>query len=105
MINPYNELQKIMRSEGAALNPPTMVIGKVLSINPLHIVADGTPLFKNNLYINKTLLDYSCDVLLNSNNQDIDGNLTLKTILHEGSLVAMQATDDRQKYIVLCEVI
>lgn len=74
-------------------------IGRVISVEPLQIMAKDLPLFRNNIYINADLLENTKEIL------DIEkDSITFKNSLRAGDMVALVAAAN-DKYIVLCKLI
>ncbi|APM40540.1 DUF2577 domain-containing protein [Clostridium kluyveri] len=117
--NPYNDILLKMRSQGAAYNPPSIDIGKVISSDPLTIQINDTPLTKKNLLVSDFLLaNYKRRIKIPSTSatgSTTDGSITSIGIpdaelnfiegLKKDDMVACLATPDGQKYIVLCKVV
>ena len=59
--NPYNDLLGLMRSEGKYHNPLVPIVGKITKVNDslsdIEIVTHTMPLYKDDLLIDKWLLD------------------------------------------------
>lgn len=111
--------------------PEGMAIGKVVSVFPkLEIKVGDLPLYKNNLFINKQLLQHERAMYMPrqkaSGNMtyttvgdhgahthhltdieiyDGDGRIIFKTLFHEGDLVLLQPLNEEQKYVVICILI
>lgn len=117
--NPYNDIILKMRIQGAAYNPPSIDIGKVISSDPLTIQINDTPLTKKSLLVSDFLLaNYKRKMNIPSTSatgSTTDGSITSIGIpnaelnftdgLKAGDMVACLATSDGQKYIVLCKVV
>lgn len=76
------EIINIMREQGSYNNPQSLEFGVVISTSPLQIDKGGLPLFRNNLKINKQLLDYkeSVEATTSTNNEH---NHTITNINHK----------------------
>ncbi|MBV7275454.1 DUF2577 domain-containing protein [Clostridiaceae bacterium UIB06] len=119
MEDSYSKLINIIKQHGAAYNPPSIDIGVVISNSPLTIKIGDLQLTKNNLLIADFLLpNYKRKMSIpqvsasgsTSNGQITsvaipDGELSLTDGLKENDIVACLATEDRQRYIVLCRVV
>ena len=82
--NPYTRLIEVMQDEGARNNPPSIVLGEVVSGFPNPIIRFGSlQLDKDFFYIN--------EVLVNN--------------LGYGDKVVAIPTADRQIYVVLAKVV
>ena len=117
--NPYNEMIKKMRRQGAAYNPPSIDIGKVISPDPLTIQINDMPLSKKDLLVSDFLLaNYKRKISIPSTSatgSTTDGSIASIGIpdaelnfikgLEKDDMVACLATSDGQKYIVLCKVV
>ncbi|WP_368490850.1 DUF2577 domain-containing protein [Clostridium sp. BJN0013] len=117
--NPYNDILLKMRRQGAAYNPPSIDIGKVVTPNPLTIQINDTPLTKKKLLVSDFLLSsYKRKIKIpptSATGSTTDGSITSIGIpdaelnftdgLKAGDMVACLATSDGQKYIVLCKVV
>lgn len=98
----------IMRTQGAKDNPPSLMLGKVSCINPILVQIGDLQLDKDDLYINKTLLEYNRDINLSitvASDTVVVNSLPCKTLLKTDSIVVLYPIENNQKYIVLCEVI
>ena len=64
--NPYNDLLGLMRSEGKYHNPLTPIVGKITKIDDalsdIEVVTHTMPLYKDDLLIDKWLLDRHIEV-------------------------------------------
>lgn len=78
--DPYSELIKKMRNQGTHYNPPSIELGKVISVTPLTISVSDLQLTKDNLLV----ADYLTDL--------INGDLV--TLVQSGSI-----------YIILARVV
>lgn len=78
-MNPYIEISKHMRQQGAVYNPPSIEIGQMLSQNIVKI--GDLQINRNNLYV-----PFGLD-------------------LHNGDTVAIMPTSDKQIYIILNKVV
>lgn len=121
--NPFEEIIETMRNEGKAYNPPSILIGKVISTPPnLHVQVAGVMLDKDNLLIADYLLpDYTRKANLavtnagvtntvSSHSHSINLSFENKDIIFtdtfsEGDLLAIMPTQDRQTFIILCKVV
>jgi Protein of unknown function (DUF2577) len=80
-MDAFSKMLKLIREEGSVFNPPTILIGDVVSTSPLVIRIDELEIDKDNILINKDL------------------------VLANGDEVAILPTDDRQTFIVICKVV
>ena len=108
MKNPYTRLLELMQKNGAALNPPSILLGEVISVSPLVISVGDTEVDNDNIYIADYLLeDYSR--LINLLNIPTIGTVetTMKytNTFAAGDLLAVLPTIDEQTYIILCRVV
>lgn len=100
MKDSYSELLGIMKENGAAYNPPSLEIGIVLNENTLKV--GDLQLTKDDFYIADYLKKYYVKQF------EVDGvtkSYTSKDYLKSGDIVAVLATEDKQKYIVLAKVV
>ena len=101
MNNPFSELINVLREEGSFYNEPSFYFAKVTSELPnLKVMLNDMELNKNNLLIDKSLLDrhnysVSCS----------DGSIThnLKDKLSVGDKVVMLR--DNNKFIIISKVV
>ena len=101
MNNPFSELINVLREEGSFYNEPSFYFAKVTSELPnLKVMLNDMELNKNNLLIDKSLLDrhnysVSCS----------DGSIThnLKDKLSVGDKVVMLT--DNNKFIIISKVV
>lgn len=65
----------MMRMQGAKNNPPSICLGKVISVDPIEIKTGDMPLYRSNLLISDILLgDYSRTAVF-----DLDGTASSAT--------------------------
>ena len=101
MNNPFSELINVLREEGSFYNEPSFYFAKVTSELPnLKVMLNDMELNKNNLLIDKSLLDrhnYSVSCR--------NGNMThnLKDKLSVGDKVVMLR--DNNKFIIISKVV
>lgn len=124
-INPMDAVLNTMRNLADSRLPVGMEIGKVISVFPkFEIKVGDLPLYRDNLFINKQLLQHERDFILpqttvvgqtNSayvenhgshshsliNIQIPEGKITYKTLFQEGDIVLLQSINEEQKYIVM----
>ena len=101
MNNPFSELINVLREEGSFYNEPSFYFAKITSELPnLKVMLNDMELNKNNLLIDKSLLDrhnysVSCS----------DGSIThnLKDKLSVGDKVVMLR--DNNKFIIISKVV
>ncbi len=117
--NPYNDILLKMRKQGAAYNPPSIDIGKIISPDPLTIQIGDMQLAKKDLFVSDFLLGgYKRKISIPSTSatgSTTDGSITSIGIpdaelnfidgLKKDDMVACLATSNGQKYIVLCKVV
>lgn len=117
--NPYNDLLGAMRRQGAKNNPPGIRLGMVVSTAPLTVSLGDLQIDAANIRINAALIDgFDLEFSLPSTaasgtagDEAIssiavpDGTATLKKTLKAGDRVAVQPTENRQTYIILCKVV
>lgn len=78
--NPYSSLIELFREQGAKYNAPDLMIGEILTVEPLTIKVGGIQLDKDNLYIADYLLkDYEREYISESKINIEDGSITGKT--------------------------
>ena len=100
MNNPFSELINVLREEGSFYNEPSFYFAKVTSELPnLKVMLNDMELNKNNLLIDKSLLDRHNYSVICSN-----GNIThnLKDKLSVGDKVVMLR--DNNKFIIISKV-
>ena len=101
MNNPFSELINVLREEGSFYNEPSFYFAKVTSELPnLKVMLNDMELNKNNLLIDKSLLDRHNYSVSCSN-----GGLThnLKDKLSVGDKVVMLR--DNNKFIIISKVV
>lgn len=101
MNNPFSELINVLREEGSFYNEPSFYFAKVTSELPnLKVMLNDMELNKNNLLIDKSLLDRHNYSVSCSN-----GNIThnLKDKLSVGDKVVMLR--DNNKFIIISKVV
>lgn len=82
MNDPYNQILSLMREEGSFHNEPPFFIGEVISPLPnLKIKVNDIDLDKNNLKIDKWLLDRATETFKNSD----EGNHSHENVSGSGS--------------------
>ena len=118
-MDAYNKILNLMENHGGKYNPPSIDIGVVISNKPMTIKIGDLQLTKDNLLIADFLLaNYKRKINIsstsasgNTSNGEIisvaipDGEINLTDGLKENDIVACLATEDRQRYIVLCRVV
>ena len=115
-----NRILAVIQQEGAKNNPSELLLGEVISQNPLSIRVGELPLTREDLLVNKFLLEYDRQFTINtcSANGTLSGvaggiatcgfdnkKIIFHNVLKEGSTVVLYPVMDNQKYLVLCEVI
>lgn len=80
--NPYSGIISIMREQGAKNNPPSIMLGKVVNINPLLVQVGDIQLDKDNLYVADYLMpNYKRNLKTSFDlNLAIDGTTSSKTL-------------------------
>lgn len=73
------------REDGKYNNPPSMQIGVVKSVEPLQIAYGDLPLERNNLLINRQLLDYTEDIEATTEESN-EHTHSIKSITHKSIL-------------------
>ena len=117
MNDPYNQILGLMREEGAFHNEPPFLVGEVISPLPnLKIRVNNIELDKDNLKIDKWLLDRAIETFIDfDNGSHSHGNATgdgshkhemrepLKNTLDIGDNVVMLKNGDN--FIVISKVV
>jgi len=91
------------------INIKDFEIGKVISLNPLEIICDGLPLYKENLYINPDLLENTREfktltgTIGDSRTTITNGSITFKTQLLENDYVILKEMNETT-YYMLCKI-
>ena len=101
MNNPFSELINVLREEGSFYNEPSFYFAKVTSELPnLKVMLNDMELNKNNLLIDKSLLDRH-NYSVSCSNGSITHNL--KDKLSVGDKVVMLRDDN--KFIIISKVV
>src|SRR5699024_1808673 len=101
MNNPFSELINVLREEGSFYNEPSFYFEKVTSELPnLKVMLNDMELNKNNLLIDKSLLDRH-NYSVSCSNGSITHNL--KDKLSVGDKVVMLR--DNNKFIIISKVV
>lgn len=101
MNNPFSELINVLREEGSFYNEPSFYFAKVTSELPnLKVMLNDMELNKNNLLIDKSLLDRH-NYSVSCSNGSISHNL--KDKLSVGDKVVMLR--DNNKFIIISKVV
>lgn len=101
MNNPFSELINVLREEGSFYNEPSFYFAKVTSELPnLKVMLNDMELNKNNLLIDKSLLDRH-NYSVSCSNGSITHNL--KDKLSVGDKVVMLR--DNNKFIIISKVV
>ena len=104
----FSTLLKAIRAEGSYNYSPSLILGKITKGLPnIEILADKMPLYKEDLLINKSLLDrnsiktttYTTD----GHNHSIDSNIANK--LAVGDMVLLAKFPNQEKLIIICKVV
>lgn len=117
--DPFAELVKAMRSEGAKFNPPSLRVGVVTSVNPLLVKLEELQLTKEDILIDASLIEHNEEFSLDStpargsvstggnlSNLSIEkGSLKIKTRLKKDDLLVLIPTQDKQIWIILSKVV
>lgn len=98
-MDPYAELVKVMRIEGAAQNPMGLMLGKVVSIEPLRVSVGGVELGRDSLLVDENIIT---ERAIETTDPLITGKVT-KTLDIGDSLVVTQFDDT--KFLVISKVI
>ena len=118
--NPYNDFLGLMRSEGKYHNPLTPLVGKITKINDtlsdIEVITHTMPLYKDDLLIDKWLLDRHIEVFEDftegsHSHGDTTGNGLHKHIIKEplnnklkvGDLVLLVPYEE--KFIIISKVV
>lgn len=118
--NPYNDFLGLMRDEGKHYNPLTPLIGKITKIDDLlsdiEVVTHTMPLYKDDLLIDKWLLDRHIEVFEDftegsHTHGDATGNGLHKHIIKEplndklkvGDLVLLVPYEE--KFVIISKVV
>ena len=118
--NPYNDFLGLMRDEGKHYNPLTPLVGKITKIDDLlsdiEVVTHTMPLYKDDLLIDKWLLDRHIEVFEDftegsHSHGDATGNGLHKHIIKEplndklkvGDLVLLVPYEE--KFIIISKVV
>lgn len=103
-------LQKIEMTSNNCIDIKETEIGKIISIEPLQIDLKGLPLFKENLYINSSLLEHTREFNTLSGTAG-DGTITIsngsiyfKSSLNIGDLVSLRSMGNK-KYLVMSRIV
>ncbi|WP_027624387.1 DUF2577 domain-containing protein [Clostridium lundense] len=119
MQDPFVELVNIMKEKGAAYNPPSIEIGKVISSNPLIVEVGNLQLTKNNFIVADYLVnEYKRKITIPRSRAEgtagehsvsevgiKEGEIIYKDGLKKDDKIAMLSTQDRQIYIILARVV
>lgn len=128
--NPYSKIVKLIRNEGKFFNPPSILLGVVLSTQPsLSIKVNDLQINKENLLIADNLLgtytrqfDIPSTTNINDaisstsvgehgshthsiNSIGIDGTINFIDTLKVGDNLAVLPTEDMQIFIILARVV
>ena len=118
--NPYNDFLGLMRDEGKHYNPLTPLVGKITKIDDLlsdiEVVTHTMPLYKDDLLIDKWLLDRHTEVFEdftegNHTHGDATGEGLHKHIMKEplnnklevGDLVVLVPYEER--FVIVSKVV
>ena len=106
--NPFNQLIGLMREEGKAYNPPSILLAEVISPSPLVIKVGDLQIDKDNLKVaDYLLLDYKRQY--QSSSDDITYGTTnyikFKNTVSKGDILAVMPTADRQTFVILARVV
>ena len=93
------------REDGKYHNPPSMQIGVVKSIEPLQIVYGDLPLGRDNLLIDKRLIDYTEEVEATTDtsheHSHVIKEIKHKSILKINDRVVLYEISEGSKYYVM----
>lgn len=118
--NPYNDFLGLMRDEGKHYNPLTPLVGKITKVNDslsdIEVITHTMPLYKDDLLIDKWLLDRHIEVFEdftegNHAHGDATGEGLHKHIIKEplndklkvGDLVLLAPYEE--KFIIISKVV
>ena len=118
--NPYNDFLGLMRDEGKHYNPLTPLVGKITkvddSLSDIEVITHTMPLYKDDLLIDKWLLDRHIEVFEDftegsHSHGDATGNGLHKHIIKEplnnklkvGDLALLVPYEE--KFIIICKVV
>ena len=118
--NPYNDFLGLMRDEGKHYNPLTPLVGKITkvddSLSDIEVITHTMPLYKDDLLIDKWLLDRHIEVFEdftegNHTHGDVTGEGLHKHIIKEplndklkvGDLVLLVPYEE--KFIIISKVV
>lgn len=91
--NPYTEIIDVMRQQGKAFNPPSILIGEVSAPPPdLKIKIGNIQIDKDNILVADRSIFYYFNYV---------GDYAIKP----GDRLAIMPTQDMQTFIVLCRVV
>lgn len=100
MIDKWSQgIIEIMRNEGAKLNPSSIQLGVIKSVSPLQVDLGGLPLGRENLYINKQLLDWTETVQATTSSNDTISTIEHKSCLNVGDIVLLYSINN--KYVMM----
>ena len=118
--NPYNDLLGLMRSEGKYHNPLVPIVGKITKVDDvlsdIEVVTHTMPLYKDDLMIDKWLLDRHVEVFEdytegNHTHGDTTGEGLHKHIIKEPLNNKLQVDDlvllvpYEEKFIIISKVV
>jgi hypothetical protein len=118
--NPYNDLLGLMRSEGKYHNPLVPIVGKITKVDDvlsdIEVVTHTMPLYKDDLLIDKWLLDRHIEVFEdytegNHTHGDATGEGLHKHIMKEPLNNKLQVDDlvllvpYEEKFIIVSKVV
>ena len=101
-MDPYVEIIKTMRKEGSANNPMGLMIGKVVSVEPLRVSLGDVELERENLLIDENIVSERVVTVEDPVSGTITGKV-IKTLSVGDSLVITQV--DSIRFLAISKVI
>ncbi|WP_252214399.1 DUF2577 family protein [Clostridium sp. VAP41] len=103
-------LRRIENTSDNYIEIPQVNIGRVISINPLQIMNNKLPLFRENLYINEELLEHTREfknltgTVGDKTETIFNGSILFESNLKEKDLVALREIT-KNKYLVMFKIV
>ncbi|KIL06909.1 hypothetical protein SR42_15165 [Clostridium botulinum] len=103
-------LRRIENTSDNYIEIPQVNIGRIISINPLQIMNNKLPLFRENLYINEELLEHTREFksltgTIGDKTETIsNGSILFESSLKENDLVALREIT-KNKYLVMFKIV
>ena len=105
--NPYNDFLGLMRDEGKHYNPLTPLVGKITkvddSLSDIEVITHTMPLYKDDLLIDKWLLDRHIEVFEDFTEGKHIIKEPLNNKLKVGDLVVLVPYEE--KFIIISKVV